>query len=78
MPQHVAIFARVPPHVREEFNRVKDSFPPSTRQPNAGDLVGALLLAARRSPEVLTADLVTYFEIKAAWDRDGIASLPDL
>jgi len=77
MPPTADILARVPPHIRDEFNRIKDGFPPSARQPNAGDLVGALLLAARRSPETVAADLAVYFEIKADWER-GIVRLPDL
>jgi hypothetical protein len=78
MPRTADICARVPPHVRDEFNRLKDSFPPSARQPSAGDLVGALLLAARRSPETVASDLSIYFDIKADWERDGVERLPEI
>jgi hypothetical protein len=78
LPQSRDILARVPPHVRREFKRLMSDLPSGLRRPNAGDMVGALLLAARRAPEQLHEDLVTYFEIKDTWQADGTETLPEL
>lgn len=72
------ICARVPPHIRRELQRLMAGLPRSLRQPSYGDMVGALLLAARRAPEQLPADLTTYFEIKDAWTEAGRENLPDV
>jgi hypothetical protein len=78
VPRNGDFTARVPGHVRDELVRLKDGLPRSFRRPNNGDMVGALILQARRSPKTLQADLATYFEIKDAWAEDGVETLPDL
>jgi hypothetical protein len=78
MPQTADILARVPPHFRKELKRLMTDLPARFRDPSYGDMVGALILAARRSPDVVHADLETYLDLKQKWSRDGIEELPDL
>jgi len=78
IPRNGDFTARVPGHIRDELGRLRNGLPSSFRRPNYGDMVGALVLQARRAPEVLQADLATYFEIKDAWAADGTETLPDL
>lgn len=78
MPQTKNFTVRLPPHVHAELQRLKRGAPAHFREPSDGDMVGALLLAARRSPETFHRDLADYFEIRKDWERKGQARLPDL
>jgi len=70
---------RLPPHVYRELEGL---FQPFERhfQGSVGqsDMVGALILRARRDRFGLMEDLAAYFDVRDAWMKEGIVQLPEI
>jgi hypothetical protein len=66
---------RVEPFVRPELAQLQaDLHAAGIKIPSQGDLVGALILAARRSPiEAVKAVVETYWRIEAAEEKESVA-----
>jgi hypothetical protein len=76
-PERKEFLVRLPPHVYSEleglFQPFERHFKPSIGQ---SDMVGALILRARRDPFGLMEDLAAYLDSRDAW-KDGIVHLPE-
>jgi hypothetical protein len=70
--------ARLPPHV---YSELEGLFRPYDRhfknKTSNSDMVGALILKARRDRVGLMEDLAAYLDARDAW-KNGIVQLPDL
>lgn len=70
---------RLPPHIYRELEGL---FQPFERhfKGNVGqsDMVGALILRARRDRFGLMEDLADYLDAADAWMKEGIVHLPEL
>ncbi len=72
MPRTADILARVPPSVREDLQNLIKELPSHIDEPSQSDMVGALILAARRTrqwQQSLPDALAAYYELKNAWKR---------
>jgi len=78
MPQTKNFTTRLPPHIHAELQRLKNSVPRHFREPSNSDMVGALLLRARRTAEGLLDDLAAYYDVRDAWEEDGREMFPDV
>ena len=70
---------RLPPHVYKELHRLFEG--PSRHfrtQVANSDMVGALILRARRESFGLMEDLASYMDVRDAWRKDESEDLPDL
>ena len=76
-PEVDVVTARLPPHVNDEMKRL---FAPYERHfkrhISANDMVGALILRARRESFGLMEDLAAYLDVEDAW-KEGVIHLPE-
>lgn len=77
IPGRDAFSTRLPPHVNRAL---EDLFQPFERHFKShiskSDMVGALILRARRDRLGLMEDLAAYLDVRDAW-KEGIVQLPD-
>jgi hypothetical protein len=70
---------RLPPHVYRELESLfEDASRHFRRDIGNSDMVGALILRARRERPGLMEDLAAYLDVRDAWRKDGSEQLPDL
>ena len=69
---------RLPPHVYRELEGLFDGYGRHFKKAiTNSDMVGALILRARRDRYGLIEDLSAYLDVKDAWKQD-IVQLPDI
>jgi hypothetical protein len=69
---------RLPPHVHKELEGLfEDSSRHFKSHVSNSDMVGALIIRARRERRGLMDDLAMYLDVLDAWKKDGTERLPD-
>lgn len=78
MPQTKNFTARLPPHVHRELYRLFADVPAHFKTPSVNDLIGTLVLRARRSPEGLLDDLASYIDhVRDPWEKQAVEQFPE-
>jgi hypothetical protein len=76
-PNRDEFTARLPPHVMRELEGL---FQPYERhfkgKISKSDMVGALVIRARRDRFGLMEDLASYLDVLDAWSKNGVTFLP--
>jgi hypothetical protein len=76
-PQADSFTTRLPPHVKRELRSLIDAANRHFRKEiSNGDMVGALVLRARRDRHGLLDDVAAYLDVLDAWKADGTETLP--
>jgi hypothetical protein len=77
-PQRHEFTTRLPPHVFRELEKL---FEPYQRHFKGhisnNDMVGALILRARRDHFGLMEDLASYLDVSDAYKKEGVTFLPE-
>ena len=70
---------RLPPHVFRELEGLFGSYRRHFKgHIGTSDMVGALILRARRDQYGLMEDLAAYVDVRDAFQKEGIEFIPDL
>lgn len=75
----MAFTTRLPPHVDRELEGLLAPYKRHMKGAiGKSDMVGALILRARRDHYGLMEDLAAYLDVRDAYESQGIERLPDL
>lgn len=75
-PQRHVFTTRLPPHVNRELETLFEGFERHFKgQISKSDMVGALILRARRDRFGLMEDLAAFLDVSDAWKR-GVVHMP--
>lgn len=78
-PERHEFTTRLPPHVYRELERLFGSYKRHFRgHVGNSDMVGALILRARRDHYGLMEDLAAYLDVRDAFQKEGVEFLPEL
>ena len=79
MADRTTFTTRLPPHVNSELERLfENSDRHFKKHFSKNDMLGALIIRARRHSFGLMDDLSVYLDVEEAWDKHGKDDLPDL